>query len=48
MTIQLVGAGLGRTGTLSLKLALERLLGGTCHHMFEVFAFISTRHLTTT
>ena len=37
MTIQLVGAGLGRTGTLSLKLALERLLGGTCHHMMEVF-----------
>jgi Sulfotransferase domain len=36
MTIQLVGAGLGRTGTLSLKLALERLLGGTCHHMMEV------------
>lgn len=38
MGIQLVGAGLGRTGTLSLKLALERLLGGTCHHMLEVFA----------
>jgi hypothetical protein len=38
MTIQLVGAGLGRTGTMSLKLALERLLGGTCHHMMEVFA----------
>ncbi|HYN35112.1 MAG TPA: sulfotransferase [Ilumatobacteraceae bacterium] len=38
MTIQLVGVGLGRTGTLSLKLALEQLLGGTCHHMFEVFA----------
>ena len=37
MTIQLVGAGLGRTGTMSLKLALERLLGGTCHHMVEVF-----------
>jgi hypothetical protein len=36
MTIQLVGAGLGRTGTMSLKLALERLLGGTCHHMIEV------------
>lgn len=36
MTIQLVGAGLGRTGTMSLKLALERLLGGTCHHMMEV------------
>ncbi|HUS42905.1 MAG TPA: sulfotransferase [Ilumatobacteraceae bacterium] len=37
MTIQLVGAGLGRTGTMSLKLALERLLAGTCHHMMEVF-----------
>lgn len=38
MTIQLIGAGLGRTGTMSLKLALERLLGGTCHHMVEVGA----------
>ena len=37
MTIQLIGAGLGRTGTMSLKLALEQLLGGTCHHMIEVF-----------
>lgn len=36
MTIQLIGAGLGRTGTLSLKVALERLLGGCCHHMLEV------------
>lgn len=36
MTIQLVGVGLGRTGTHSLKLALEVLLGGTCHHMMEV------------
>ncbi|MGB0114164.1 MAG: sulfotransferase family protein [Ilumatobacteraceae bacterium] len=37
MGIQLIGAGLGRTGTMSLKLALEELLGGTCHHMAEVF-----------
>jgi Sulfotransferase domain len=37
MTIQVIGAGLGRTGTLSLKLALERLLGGPCHHMVELF-----------
>lgn len=37
MTIRLIGAGLGRTGTMSLKLALEQLLGGTCHHMMEVF-----------
>lgn len=38
MDLQVVGVGLGRTGTNSLKLALERLLGGRCHHMFEVFA----------
>jgi len=37
MTLQVVGAGLGRTGTHSLKLALEQLLGGRCHHMIEVF-----------
>lgn len=37
MTLRVVGAGLGRTGTLSLKLALERLLGEPCYHMVEVF-----------
>ena len=37
MTLKVVGAGVGRTGTLSLKMALERLLGGTCHHMIELF-----------
>ena len=36
MSLQVVGAGLGRTGTASLKMALEELLGGRCHHMFEV------------
>lgn len=36
MTIRVVGAGLGRTGTHSLKLALENLLGGPCYHMLEV------------
>jgi hypothetical protein len=36
MTLKVVGAGVGRTGTLSLKVALERLLSGRCHHMFEV------------
>ena len=35
--MRIVGAGLGRTGTLSLKLALERLLGAPCYHMLEVF-----------
>ena len=38
MTLRVVGAGLGRTGTLSLKVALERLLGAPCYHMSEVFA----------
>ena len=37
MALQIVGAGVGRTGTHSLKIALEQLLGGTCHHMIEVF-----------
>jgi hypothetical protein len=36
--LQVVGAGVGRTGTHSLKIALEQLLGGTCHHMMEVFS----------
>src|SRR5437868_3163965 len=37
MTLRVIGAGVGRTGTESLKLALERLLGGRCYHMMEVF-----------
>jgi hypothetical protein len=37
VTLRVVGAGLGRTGTHSLKLALEQLLGGRCYHMIEVF-----------
>ncbi len=37
MTLRVVGAGLGRTGTHTLKIVLERLLGGPCHHMVEVF-----------
>jgi len=32
-----VGAGLGRTGTHSLQLALQQLLGEPCYHMLEVF-----------
>ena len=38
MPVSVIGAGLGRTGTLSLKIALERLGFGPCHHMLEVFA----------
>ena len=36
MALQVVGTGFGRTGTNSLKLALEQLGFGPCHHMFEV------------
>lgn len=36
MSLKLIGAGVGRTGTLSLRAALETLLGTPCYHMFEV------------
>jgi hypothetical protein len=36
MALTLIGAGLGRTGTLSLKLALEQLRIGPCYHMAEL------------
>lgn len=38
MALSIIGAGLGRTGTLSLKLALEHLGLGPCYHMTEVMA----------
>ncbi len=38
MDLRVIGAGLGRTGTESLKLALEHLLGQRCYHMWEVIA----------
>lgn len=33
MQLRVVGAGLPRTGTESLRFALQRLLGGPCYHM---------------
>jgi len=38
MSLQVIGAGLGRTGTMSLKVALEQLGFRNCHHMIEVWA----------
>lgn len=38
MTLKVVGAGFGRTGTLSLKSALEELGLGPCYHMVETHA----------
>jgi hypothetical protein len=40
MPLKVIGAGFGRTGTNSLKVALERLGCGPCHHMKEVGASI--------
>ncbi len=37
MTLQVIGVGFGRTGTLSLKAALERLGFGPCEHMINCF-----------
>lgn len=34
--LKVIGAGFGRTGTLSTKMALERLGFGPCYHMLEV------------
>jgi len=36
MTLKVIGAGFGRTGTKSLKVALEELGYGKCYHMEEV------------
>lgn len=38
MTLKIVGAGFGRTGTLSMKAALEQIGFGPCYHMSEVIS----------
>lgn len=35
MALEVIGAGFGRTGTMSLKAALEQLGLGPCYHMVE-------------
>ncbi len=37
MALSVIGAGFGRTGTLSLRVALEQLGSRPCYHMVEVF-----------
>jgi hypothetical protein len=37
LPLSVIGAGMPRTGTLSLKIALEQLGFGPCHHMTELF-----------
>jgi hypothetical protein len=36
--LEVIGAGFGRTGTMSFKAALEQLGFGPCYHMVEVYA----------
>ena len=36
VSLKVIGAGFGRTGTYSLKLALDILGFGPCHHMYEI------------
>jgi Sulfotransferase domain len=38
MSLKIIGAGFGRTGTHSLKIALETLGFAPCYHMVEVFS----------
>ena len=38
MALAIIGSGFGRTGTMSVKRALEEIGYGPCHHMEEVFA----------
>ena len=39
MTLKVIGSGFPRTGTASLKLALEELGFGPCHHMREIMMY---------
>ncbi len=43
MSIKVIGVGVGRTGTYSLKLAINQLGLGPCHHMEEVLHDMPTQ-----
>ena len=43
MTMHVIGAGVGRTGTYSLKLAINQVGLGVCHHMEEVLHSMPTQ-----
>ncbi len=36
MSLEVIGAGFGRTGTMSLKVVLEQLGYSPCYHMVEL------------
>lgn len=37
MSLEIIGAGFGRTGTVSIRIALEQLGFGPCYHMENLF-----------
>ena len=41
MPLKVIGAGLPRTGTNSLQIALNQLGFGPCHHMHELTLIIA-------
>lgn len=43
MAMKIIGAGVGRTGTYSLKLAINQIGLGPCHHMEEVLHNMSVQ-----
>lgn len=43
MSLIVIGAGVGRTGTYSLKLAINQIGLGPCHHMEEVLHNMSSQ-----
>jgi hypothetical protein len=43
MSLEVIGAGVGRTGTYSLKLAINQLGFGPCHHMEEVLVNMASQ-----
>lgn len=45
MTLKVIGAGFGRTGTDSMRKALDILGLGPCHHMYEVNAHDEQKRL---
>ncbi len=45
MTLKVIGAGFGRTGTDSMREALDILGLGPCHHMFEVNAHAEQKRM---
>ncbi|MFZ0665635.1 MAG: sulfotransferase family protein [Acidimicrobiales bacterium] len=45
MSLRVIGAGLGRTGTTSLRDALSQLLEGRCYHFEDVIAIPEHAHI---